>query len=241
MIETELRSYVIHLSSATARAQNAQALRSCLPNAQIFEATGVDDLTPELLEKHARRFCYFPPYPFTLRKTEIACFLSHRRVWQHIVDQEYEQALVVEDDVVLQRPAFEAALTLAQKTTGSGDFVRFVCEKRNTAQASDGKLKIRRAKPVGLGMQAQLIGHDAAVRLLAATSEFDRPVDTTLQLVWRTGQELLEIHHSGVGEISRQIGGSTIGKKKSLFSQLYREIARPAYRGAVFLAGQVAR
>lgn len=84
--------------------------------------------------------------------------------------------------------------------------------------------------PVGLGMQAQLVGSKAAQRLLSITEIFDRPVDTTAQMNWVTGLKPLTVLPSGVREISRQLGGSSIQKSRSLPDKLKREIMRPLYR-----------
>jgi GR25 family glycosyltransferase involved in LPS biosynthesis len=74
----------------------------------------------------------------------------------------------------------------------------------------------------------------AAQRLLGFSSTFDRPVDAAIQLKWIHGVKVLTSHPRSVVEVSRQIGGSTIGsthkKKKPFTFLLRREIARTIYR-----------
>lgn len=91
-------------------------------------------------------------------------------------------------------------------------------------------LQIIEPVPVGLGMVAQLVGREAAQRLLSATQVFDRPVDTTAQMNWVTGLKPLSVLPGGVREVSVRLGGSTIQKSRSLPDKLKREILRPLYR-----------
>lgn len=234
-----MKSYIIHLPKAVARQETAYDLLKQLPNAQILEATDALDFAEEHTHETYKRHLHTPRYPFSLRNTEIACFLSHRRAWQEIAEGDSDMAFVVEDDVVLNMKFFDAALTAALEKATSEDFVRFPCVKQTGIQMEAHTARVSKPDNVGLGMQAQLVGRSAARRLLQATDHFDRPVDTTLQLTWRTGQPILEVMPSGVGEISRKIGGSTIGAKKKFSERLYREIARPYYRAALRIARQL--
>lgn len=238
-----MKSYIIHLSSAVARQETALDLLKQLPDAQILEATDALHLDEDQITKIYQRQLHRPRYPFPLRNTEVACFLSHRRAWQQIAEGADDMALVVEDDVVLDKSVFNAALAAALENATDEDFVRFPCMKKSKRQleAGTGMTEMRKPVTVGLGMQAQLIGCRAARRLLKSTDNFDRPVDTTLQLTWITGQPLLEVTPSGVSEISRTIGGSTIGAKKTFREKLYREIARPCYRVALRMAQRLRR
>ena len=92
------------------------------------------------------------------------------------------------------------------------------------------QIRIIIPNPIGLGMVAQLVSFDAAQKLLAATEQFDRPVDTTVQMRWVTGLQPLAVIPGGVKEISAQLGGTTIQHKKSFSDKLAREILRPIYR-----------
>lgn len=233
-----MKSYIIHLSTAVARQETTLDLSKQLPGAQILEATDALHLDQDQITKVYQRYLHRPRYPFALRNTEIACFLSHRRAWQEIAEGADDMVLVVEDDVVLDMSLFNAALAAASENATDEDFVRFPCMKKSKSQSGAGTdvTGVRKPDTVGLGMQAQLIGRRAAERLLKSTDIFDRPVDTALQMTWITGQPILEVTPSGVSEISRTVGGSTIGAKKTVGEKLYREIARPCYRVALRMA-----
>lgn len=233
-----MKSYIIHLPRAVTRQETVNDLLKLLPNAQILEATDAQNLTEEHMHERYKRQIHRPRYPFSLRNTEIACFLSHRKAWQQIAEGDSDMALVVEDDVVLNMNIFRTALTAALEKATTEDFVRFPCVKQTGIQMEAHTARVSNPNGIGLGTQAQLIGRSAACRLLQATDHFDRPVDTTLQLTWCTGQPILEVIPSGVSEISRKIGGSTIGAKKSLSERLYREVARPWYRAALRITRQ---
>ena len=87
---------------------------------------------------------------------------------------------------------------------------------------------------IGLGMQAQIVTKDAAYSLLRITQNFDRPVDTYLQLKWIHEVKILTALPSGISEISNRLGGSLIGNKKSLYEKFFREIIRPIYKVKVY-------
>lgn len=231
-----MKSYIIHLPRAVARQKTVCDLLGQLPNAQVLEAIDALDFDEKDTHQIYKRHLHKPRYPFSLRNAEIACFLSHRQAWREIAKSDSEMALVVEDDIVLNMDFFDAALAAALENSTTEDFVRFPCVKQKGTQIEAHTTRVRKPDNVGLGTQAQLVGRSAALRLLQVTEQFDRPVDTTLQLTWRTRQPILEVMPSGVSEISRKIGGSTIGAKKSFSERLYREIARPYYRAALRIA-----
>jgi GR25 family glycosyltransferase involved in LPS biosynthesis len=85
-----------------------------------------------------------------------------------------------------------------------------------------------------LGMQAQLIGREAARLLLAATETFDRPVDSIVQMQWLHGARVLSARPIVIREIDRELGGTVLQKKKKGFiERLHRELHRPLMRSAI--------
>ena len=104
-----------------------------------------------------------------------------------------------------------------------------------------GKTRLFYPAEIALGMQLQLVSRQAAKQLLKATECFDRPVDTFLQMRWLTDVSSKVASPSGVHEIDAQLGGTTIGQKKSLWEILHREIMRPVYRFKIYLLYKVHR
>jgi len=176
---------------------------------------------------------YTPHYPFVLRDSEIACFQSHRKAWQRIINQGLDGALIVEDDVELDADLFSSAFYMAQKYLEPASYIRFPIKNRETPQKildSSNNQRLFIPRNIGLGMQAQLVGARAAKVLLAATEQFDRPVDVLIQMSWLTGIYPSCVIPAGVHEVSKNLGGSTIGKKMQISEKLKREILRFIYR-----------
>lgn len=227
-----VKAFIIHLERATDRQPQVEELIRKLP-VETDVVNAVDGLTldAQTISSVYRRSAHKPRYPFQLSTNEIACFLSHRKVWQAIVDQEIDAGLVLEDDVELT-PEFAAAYSAACQVLNVDSFIRFPFRERESGRVvlNTGTSRIIEPVPVGLGMVAQLIGRGAAQRLLSTTEIFDRPVDTTAQMNWVTGLKPLSVLPGGVKEVSVRLGGSTIQKSRSLPDKLKREILRPLYR-----------
>ncbi|MFD1197849.1 glycosyltransferase family 25 protein [Brucella gallinifaecis] len=227
-----IKAFIIHLARARDRQPQVEKLIRELPiKSEILDAIDSRTLSDTDIQNAYRRKLHKPYYPFSLSKNEIACFLSHRKAWQAIVDQRLDAGFVIEDDVELT-DQFNAAYHAATSHFEGGSFIRFTFRDREQGREvyRDDQLRIIIPDPVGLGMVAQLVSFDAAKKLLAVSEQFDRPVDTTVQMRWVTGLQPLAIIPGGVKEISAQLGGTTIQHKKSFKDKLAREIMRPIYR-----------
>jgi GR25 family glycosyltransferase involved in LPS biosynthesis len=168
-----------------------------------------------------------------LRSAEIACFQSHRKCWQEILDRGLDAALIIEDDVDIIDGEFTAAVKLAMKEIKMGDLIRFPMkprEKPKNRRVKRDNISIFEPTVIGLGTQAQIVTYDAARRLLEKTEHFDRPIDVYLQLRWKHGVRVLTLWPNGVRERSSSLGGSLIGEERSKSDKLRRELLRPLYR-----------
>ncbi|MEO0939349.1 MAG: glycosyltransferase family 25 protein [Pseudomonadota bacterium] len=223
-----MQSFVIHMSSATARRANVDKLLRDLPGAEVMEAARGAGQTAGAGDVHR------PRYPFKLRAGEIGCFLSHRACWQAIVDRGLPGALIAEDDLSLARP-WDDARALLEDTASSEHFIRLPAKAREKGPkvATRGAARLMLPRVIGLQTVFQYVGRDAATRLLAASIEIDRPVDTFLQMHWVHGQRIHTILPNGVSELTAKLGGSTIQTKPRASSVLAREWKRFAYRRAV--------
>ncbi|PYE88199.1 glycosyltransferase family 25 protein [Phyllobacterium leguminum] len=228
-----IKAFIIHLDRATDRRGQVEKLIAELPiPAEIIDAVDGRRLGQAEIERVYRRHLHKPPYPFRLSINEIACFLSHRKAWQAIVDQNLAAGLVIEDDVALNSD-FADAWNAARAYLEPSQFIRLPFRPgKETGPERFRKegTRIIEPIPVGLGMVAQLVGRDAAKQLLAVTKQFDRPVDTLMQMSWVTGVNPLSVHPGGVEEVSAHLGGSTLKQKRSVMHRLSREILRPIYR-----------
>ena len=223
---------IIHLDRSSERKPQVRKLKKDLPyRTKIVDAVDGskpnDDFSKSYIPKILR-----PRYPFSLRSAEIACFQSHRKCWQEILDRGLEAALIIEDDVDIIDGEFKAAVKLAMKEIKMGDLIRFPIkprEKSRNRSVTRDNISIFEPTLIGLGMVAQIVTYDAARRLLERTERFDRPVDAYLQLRWKHGVRVLTLWPNGVREISSILGGSMI-QEKSTGDRIRREILRPLYR-----------
>ncbi|MFD3188785.1 glycosyltransferase family 25 protein [Sedimentitalea sp. HM32M-2] len=236
-----MRSLIIHMSASTARRPNADALLRTLPGAELVEA--VDGRDPAQIADVVLKngTTHRPHYPFPLRPAEIGVFQSHRRCWQRIVDQGWEYGLIAEDDLEVDPARLDRALGLIRRAGHSGMYVRLPVKQRETPAhelARDGDMRFILPKTIGLQCICQVVGRDAARRLLQATERIDRPVDTLLQMHWVTGQPVHAILPNGNREVAARIGGSTIQVKTRASGKLAREFNRAWYRAQVALRPQ---
>ncbi len=232
-------AFIIHLGRAEKRGEHVRGLIRRLPvKAEIVEALDALDMSDDEVRAVYSRSLHSPHYPFALRVSEVACFLSHRKAWQAIVDRNLDAGLIIEDDVDVDDAAFATQLKLAMDSVKQSDYIRFPRWPRGekgpeVARAGTNSL-IEPALP-GLGMQMQLVGRHAAAALLAATERFDRPVDTTIQMRWLHPIRILSARPITIREIDFNLGGTVVqGKNKTVLARLSREILRPCYRVSLY-------
>ena len=233
-----MHTLVIHLPSATERRRNVGTILKVLPDAHEIEA--VDGRVPgaegriEILSGTL----HDPTYPFELLPGEVGCFLSHRKCWQRIVDEGWDYALIVEDDMGLNLKAYDDLQDLLKRNATPDSYIRLPPKNREVQHHVDdtqGALSLITPRVVGLQTTAQLVGRKAAERLLKVTEKIDRPVDTFLQMHWITGLHMQAIQPMAVIELHFSGNSSTVQQKtsKGLGAKLTREWNRASYRSRV--------
>lgn len=226
--------FVIHLARATSRRSVAERLcADCGVPCEIADAVDGSALTAAELTAVYSPGLIAPRYPFALRAGEIGCFLSHRQIWQRLLDSDAEAALILEDDLAMS-PDFVDALALAQRNLPMFGYIQF--QTRPLVGAALDELKVcclYQPDVTPLRTSGQLISRDTAERLLALTTHFDRPIDTFLQMHWHTGLRLGAIAPSGLSDRTAEVGGSTISQRRPLIEKLTREWQRGRYRRTV--------
>lgn len=235
-----VKGFVIHLQRAAGRRPQVDRLRRSLSlPVEVVDAVDGHRLTAECLRRVVDPHLHCPRYPFPLSPTEVACFLSHRQAWQRIIDDGLDAGLVMEDDAAITSPLFADVLAVAIEGLASEEFVRFPHRERRERGAvwrERGPCRVLAPALPALGMVMQLVGHEAARRLLDASRVFDRPVDSFIQMHWIHGARLLTARPIVVREIGRQLGGSVIhAPHAGFFDKVVRELQRPMLRLAVSL------
>lgn len=235
----QIKAFILHLERATGRLANVRRLAdACGLPSEVFPAVDGRSVDPGELERVAGEQAFAPTYPFDLNPGEAGCFLSHRAIWERIVQGAEDAALVMEDDAGIEPDAFAKALGLASRHVLRLGYVQFqrrpAAGRRFDVDHTD-VVHLTVPQVSGLQTTAQLISKQAAARLLDASAVMDRPIDTLVQSHWHTGLRAAEIFPSGVSDISRVIGGSTLGTptRRRLPQLAWRETVRTRYRLAV--------
>ena len=233
---------IIHLERSLERKPQVRKLKKDLSyRTKVVEAVDGSKPDNDFSKSYTPRLLR-PRYPFSLRSAEVACFQSHRKCWQEILDRSLEAALIIEDDVDIIDGEFTAAVKIAMKEIKKGDLIRFPMkprEKPRNRSVKRDNISIFEPILIGLGTQAQIVTYDAARRLLERTECFDRPIDVYLQLRWKHGVRILTLWPNGVRERSSSLGGSLIGKERNNGDKLRRELLRPLYRAKLNIYARI--
>jgi len=92
-----MKIFIINLPSAIERRQFQQKQLSKLGlDYEIIKATSIHDITNETYAKH------YQDWQRPLRNTEVACYFSHRSIWEKIIENNMP-ALILEDDAFLSK------------------------------------------------------------------------------------------------------------------------------------------
>lgn len=212
-----------------------QALGLSFERLEAVDGAALSDAQVEACyDAQANRQRYFMP----LRRTEVACFLSHRKAWASV--QAAAPLVVLEDDVEFVAPPQAVLSVLAAYLQQAGPCMVKLYSKRavrgQVLATWPGGYQLIRPSLAPLGAQAQALNHAAAQRLLAVTERFWEPVDVALQRRWDTGVDMLVLAPNVVREVSAEVGGSTIqGRAAALAgpgfaARFQRELARPWFR-----------
>lgn len=231
-----VEGFVIHLARATQRRALVDKLVADGPvKMHVFDAVdGRAMATADLTARYTELPLFPPPYPFRIGVGEIACFLSHRAIWQQMVEEDIDFALILEDDVEMDAAQVGRLLAFVAARGDRDVYVGLQTRplpKGRVVAKGDGIRLIRPDVPP-LRTSAQIVGVNAAARLLAVSESFDRPIDCLLQLPSVTGQEVLCAAPSGVRDASSAVGGSVAQgtARPELAARLLREWRRFRYR-----------
>jgi glycosyl transferase family 25 len=231
------KAFILHLERASSRAAAVQSLRAGMAiESEVLAAVDGARLTPQEVDQAYARRRFRPTYPFPLTRTEVGVFLSHRAAWRRILDDALDFAFIFEDDAEIEPKAFAVLVEFVTLEQPAWDYVLLPATpiRNGTPVASRGGLALLRPDAPPLRAIAQVVSLAAAKRLLERTLPFDRPIDTTLQMTWVTGQPVLVASPSPIRDVSRETGGSTVQRKSmSLVERLRHEAMRPIYRAQV--------
>ena len=195
MASTSYPIFVINLAQAAERRARMAGLLQTLGLAHTF----VTAVNGEALDEDAERFWQADPLRAKLNPGEIGCLLSHRAIWQRIVDEGLGGAIMLEDDLCLSEHFADIAGALRHLPERIG-LLRLESDRRSVIirkQASarlggHGCYLMARSGPVGSGAYA--INAQTARHLLAAAPRFTAPIDAELYCAARSSLPQLVTH-----------------------------------------------
>lgn len=185
-------AFVISLPEAYDRRKRiAAVMEEAGLNYQFFDAVdGRDfDVINHPLYDAAKRLRYFGKH---LKGGEIGCTLSHKNIYQHMVDNNIGRALIFEDDVIL-RPDFTRVLEKILASTIDYDAVRFLGSpklerlKMRNVYKIDGIYNLVRHSGMPGGAHATLMTKGGAEKILKCLTRTPYPIDALLGRSWLTG------------------------------------------------------
>lgn len=242
--QSGLKIYYINLDRSTERRQRIEnALDHYGLFAERIPAVDGSQLTDVELFSHYDPNKNSSEYFAPLKKSEIACFLSHRKALQRFVEeQSFDFALVLEDDAEFVSDPRPLLSSVARVLAGKNSpiIVKLYSVRPISAEAlaelSDG-FRLTYSKLPPLVTVAQIFNMAGAKKFLESTERFYLPVDVAIQQWWNFPVQVLTIQPNLVTHQADQVGGSTItaGNRSGPTAKLAREILRPLYRLRVFI------
>lgn len=231
---SKIETLVIHLARAEGRRAQVERLLKGTPYpARVLDA--VDGSQVSDAERNAaisKDPLFEPAYPFPIGSGEYGCFQSHRKAWKFILDEGWDAALILEDDVELTS-VFAESVAIAVEHAAAFGYLQFQARPvdETSIRVRSGSARIVQPRLTPLRTSAQVVSRMAAKKLLAMTETIDRPVDAFLQSYWHTGLHVTCVVPSGVEDRTQETGGSTISAKRSIWEKVKREFKREFLRG----------
>lgn len=160
---------------------------------------------------------------------QVGCFLSHRKAWEIIKEQEEDFAILLEDDIVIHKELFDEiddilnCISTDDYIDLSGIKGKMIFEKN--------KILTKFVTPAH-GTIGQIVGKGAAKNLYANMSEYMTAVDNMLRFVYIYKVPIWTSNKAYVSTIDDELGGSTIDYKEHESSKknIFIKIIKPFWR-----------
>lgn len=223
----KVKAYVISLPGATERRESVhRQLEGSKVDWEIVDAVSVDEekVRQMAVDYRESRLWHKP-----LQMGEFACYLSHRLVWQRMIEDSVDYAIILEDDFQLKKPLDDVVQLLASLSK-QPDMVKLygipkISHVVETSSVGTGEYQLLEAFAVTSGTVGQWVSRNAVPRLLAHSELIQRPIDMDLKHYWEFPISVYHLHPPVVEEISSILGGTSIThrrSKKTLRMQLKR-------------------
>ncbi len=172
---------------------------------------------------------------------EVSCYHGHRKIWQTMLDDGHDMALVLEDDFsVVDRPALLLAIDNAGLIASRWDVVKFFDFSTKPVISSRivNQTEFVYHKYPTSGCVAYLIRAAAAAALLQRQSIF-RPIDEDWSHPWEIGLRLLSVVPNPVTEIAIDLGGSLLDADRQGIRRTNRNWLRSLHGNVLAIEKQI--
>lgn len=144
-----------------------------------------------------------------LTANEIATYISHRRAWQRMLDDEIDFAIILEDDVLLANSFAYLARTIAQleNTWHVLKLAEPYARVKSKGLERCGASTLVKYPHVPLGTSAYVINREGVESMLQWSESFYRPLDVDFQWAWQPGLKVRGIRPYPV-QVSHRLGRS---------------------------------
>lgn len=184
-VQPNFKIFVINLVHSTERWQHvSQQLENLqLPHERIDAVYG-KTLTDSEIDAVFSKTLADEYFHYRLTRGEIGCYLSHIKAWQHIVDENLDFGIVLEDDINIGKLFAEVPHRIAA-FNNAWDVIKLAAPFKDQPYdiiETDTRLNVvnyRRKPP--MGACAQAISFSGARQLLRLRPPIFRPVDVDLQ------------------------------------------------------------
>ncbi len=186
---TDWPIFVINLERSQDRLKSVQR-QMASEQLSFHRVIAIDalELTDRYVANHERQ-SEEPRFKRKLSRPEIACYLSHKKVWQQICESPSEAAFVFEDDVELA-PRSGHVLRAISGGVPDWDILRLYASRPG---------RLQRTRPIAEGYVSGIAGKPpamtvgyaltkaAARHLLDTSPVIEKPIDMDLKFWWRNG------------------------------------------------------
>ena len=198
MAQPPLKVFVISLDRAVDRRAHMEGLLSQLGlKAEFVSAVDGRALSEADRGQYDSRLARLD-YRSEMTDTEIACYLSHYRIYERICREELPLALILEDDIHIESNFMEAVSALAAQDDPEWTVARLQTQRGKLLNPRDEQHLGRRVCGLGesglyqlethvLGGCAYLMRLPAARTMVSYARSISRPIDQTLDRFWENG------------------------------------------------------
>ncbi|MFT6269027.1 MAG: glycosyl transferase family 25 [Alphaproteobacteria bacterium] len=186
--------FLINLARSEDRLEHSEKQLNALGiEFERLEAIDGATLTEAQIHQHYDETANLKLYKKNLSAGEIACYLSHRKAWKRIIDDNLDYAVILEDDSAADSNFI--ALHSALSKLRNWDYIRIANFPQkytiNERIDVDSAHELVHFNQIPINTAAQVVSMKGAKQLYSQTTHFCRPVDIDLKHYWEKGFDLL--------------------------------------------------